>query len=460
MGETIPTWKPTCNPSVSVRLSGRKTSSDGGAFLLREVMDRSGICEQLGQQLQDHRDPSKVRHSLTSQLRTLMIQQAQGWDDLSDTQLLGEDPVFQLACSDQRSTTPLTQQRPSQPTLSRLLNLLALDANRAVLHDGLLDLAMWRLSSMRGGKPLPSITLDVDGLPIETFGNQAGTGYNRYVGCTHYSPLVASIAETGDMVGGLLREGNSGNAVQADQWIPGLDQRIRQTTGAQVQVRFDSGFTGGHTLSALDAANIPFVGRMTSNAVLDRMAQPYLKRPAGRPPQQLREWCHEFYYKAESWEQHRRIVLVVSERPDDLFLHHFFLVTSLDSKDWHGHEVLSLYRRRGKAEGHMGELKDTLNVHLSSTCRGASTVQDVMGRNQVNLLLDLYAYQLMHSLRVLMEYITHQGWSLRKVREQILKIAATVAVHARRIRVHIGRAGNKWWPVLLRHLSWLHQAPT
>lgn len=47
MGETIPTWKPTCNPSVSVHLSGRKTSSDGGAFLLREVMDHSGICEKM-----------------------------------------------------------------------------------------------------------------------------------------------------------------------------------------------------------------------------------------------------------------------------------------------------------------------------------------------------------------------------------------------------------------------------
>ncbi len=43
MGETIPTWKPTCNPSVSIQLSGRKTSSDGGAFLLREIMDRSGV---------------------------------------------------------------------------------------------------------------------------------------------------------------------------------------------------------------------------------------------------------------------------------------------------------------------------------------------------------------------------------------------------------------------------------
>src|SRR5690554_1661407 len=320
MGETIP----TCNPSVSIQLSGRKTSSDGGAFLQREVMDRSGICEQLGQQLQDHRDPSKVRHSLTSQLRTLMIQQAQGWDDLSDTQLLGEDPTFQLACSDQRSTTPLTQQRPSQPTLSRLLNLLAQNASRAVLHDGLLDLAMWRLSSMRGGKPLPSITLDVDGLPIETFGNQAGTGYNRYVGCTHYSPLVASIAETGDMVGGLLREGNCGNASRADQWIPKLVERIRQTTGSSVQVRFDAGFTGDPTLAALDRANIPFVGRIKSNAVLEREAAHYLRRPPDRPPLEPREWCHAFYYKAENWDQHRRIVLVVSERPDDLFLHHFF----------------------------------------------------------------------------------------------------------------------------------------
>ncbi len=72
---------------------------------------------------------------------------------------------------------------------------------------------------------------------------------------------------------------------------------------------------------------------------------------------------------------------MVSEGPDDLFLHHFFLVTSLDNNDWHGHEVLNLYRKRGKAEGHMGELKDTLNVHLSSTCRGASTVKQVMGRN-------------------------------------------------------------------------------
>lgn len=75
-----------------------------------------------------------------------MLQNAYGWDDLSDTQLHSEDPASQLACSDKHSTTPSTQQRPSQPTISRLFNLLVLEANLAVLHDGLLELAMSRLS--------------------------------------------------------------------------------------------------------------------------------------------------------------------------------------------------------------------------------------------------------------------------------------------------------------------------
>ena len=455
MGETISTWKPTCNSSVSVQISNRQTSSDGGALLLREVLDRSGVIERLDQQLLDPRDPTRVVHSLSSQLRTLLIQRAQGWEDLSDTATLSGDPVFKLACSDQRSTTPLQQFRPSQPTLSRLLNTLSTKNNMQVFHDGLMDLALWRLSSMRGGKPLPSITLDVDGLPIETFGSQTGTAFNRYVGCKHYSPLVASIAETGDLVGGLLREGNVGPALQADTWIPQLVERFRQA-GTQVRVRIDAGFTGNPTLAALDKAKIEYVGRIASNPVLERMAEPYLKRPVGRPTHELREWYYEFNYKARRWSKARRIILVVCERPGELFLHHFFLVSSLDWKDWDPERIVKLYRKRGKAEGHMGELKDTLNVHLSSTCRGASTVQQVMGRNQVSLLLSLYAYQMMHSVRALAEGVTQQSWSLRKVREQILKTAAMVTVHARKVAIQLGRSASKWWPSLLRNLGWLH----
>ena len=60
----------------------------------------------------------------------------------------------------------------------------------------------------------------------------------------------------------------------------------------------------------------------------------------------------------------------------------------------------------------MGKVKSALDVHLSSTVRGASTVEEVMVRNEVNLLLGLYAYQILHGLRCLLKQQTRQGWSL------------------------------------------------
>lgn len=85
------------------------------------------------------------------------------------------------------------------------------------------------------------------------------------------------------------------------------------------------------------------------------------------------------------------MVLVIQERSDDLLLHAFFLVTNLSKFDWLPEKVLALYRKRGSAEEHMVEVKSALDVHLFSTDRGAYTVQEVMARNEVNLLLSIYA---------------------------------------------------------------------
>ncbi|SFU48196.1 hypothetical protein SAMN04487955_10327 [Halomonas korlensis] len=87
------------------------------------------------------------------------------------------------------------------------------------------------------------------------------------------------------------------------------------------------------------------------------------------------------------------LVLVVQERPDDLLPHSFFFVINLGKFDWPPEKLLALYRKRGCAEGHMGEVKSALDIHLSSTDRGNSTVQDVMARNKVSLLLSLSANQ-------------------------------------------------------------------
>jgi len=452
MGETLTTWSPSCNGSVRVELDGQRTTSDSGALLLREALDNSGVIEALEDNLVDRRHPLRIRHSLASQLRTLVLQRAMGWIDLSDTDTLRRDPLWQLACSDARGMTPLAQERPSQATLSRLLTCLGRNDNIDAVHEGLLRLVVWRLTSLKNGERPEQLTLDIDGLPIEVHGYQGGSAFHGLYGARIYSPLVASLAETGDMVGGLLREGNAGPAENADTWIPHLVRRLNESLGARVRVRIDAGFTDNDTLEALEDRGIEYLGRLRSHSGLQKLAAPYLKRPRGRPPEQPREWCHDLEYQAGSWPAPRRVVLVVQERPDDLLLHAFFLVTNLGKFAWPPEKVLALYRKRGSAEAHMGEVKSALDVHLSSTDRGASTVQDVMARNEVRLLLNLYAYQVLHGLRRLLESRTHQGWSLSRMREQVLKVAATLSLHARRITVHLGDAADKWWPTLLKGL--------
>ncbi len=74
------------------------------------------------------------------------------WVDLSDTEMLCQDPLWQLAHSDARRLTPLGEARPSQATLSRPPNRLGSDDNIDVMHEGLLWLAIWRLTSLNSGQ--------------------------------------------------------------------------------------------------------------------------------------------------------------------------------------------------------------------------------------------------------------------------------------------------------------------
>ncbi|PIL21988.1 hypothetical protein P775_01440 [Puniceibacterium antarcticum] len=110
-------------------------------------------------------------------------------------------------------------------------------------------------------------------------------------------------------------------------------------------------------------------------------------------------------------------MLVVKERPDDLLLDRFFLVTSISHFQMNGQALLEHYRQRGKAEGHMGELMDVLALALSSTKRPkthlrgrkpktAAPAVDAFACNEVRLLIAMLAYQAMHVARRAMAHAT------------------------------------------------------
>jgi hypothetical protein len=473
MGETLPLFKTSFNQSVQIESRPDHLTGDAGALVQREIMERTGIIDWLSARLHDPRNPDLITYPLSDLLRTHLLLLGQGWRDQDDADRLRQDPALRVANSSIRGSMPLDEDHvlASQPTLSRLVGLLSTDNHRNLLRQAIVELAGRRLRLLNQGHRKQTLTIDVDSLPVEVHGHQFGSAWNGHYHRRMYHPLVASCAETGDMLDGLLRPGHVHTADGALGFILDLVDRCKVRLCRSAMVRIDAGFPDNDTLSGLELRKVPYVARIRNNKALDRLAEPYLKRPPGRPPQTPREWCYEASYQAGSWKQPRRAVLVVLERPGELFLDHFWLITSLDEKRYPAERLLALYRKRGKAEAHMGELMDVLNPALSSatrpkiSCRGMATVPQattetgVRPNNETLFLLNLLAYEILHVGRTLMEKATHQGWSLRRFRERVLRVASRVICHGRRLTFVIAQGAANDWQRLWRKLNRLQWAP-
>ena len=463
MGETLPLFKASFNHTVQVESRPEHLTGEAGALIQREIMDRLGIIEWLGERLTDPRDPSRVTYPLADLIRTHLMLLGQGWRDQDDADRLRLDPALRVAHSSCRGQTPLQdgQVLASQPTLSRLVENLSSEHNRPVLREAICESAIRRVRMLNGGRRRKTLTLDVDSLPVEVHGHQLGSEWNGHYRRRIYHPLIASCAETGDLLDAVLRPGQVGTAEGGLDFILAQVDRCRARLAERVIVRFDAGFPEGQTLSGLEARGVEYMARIRNNAVLNAMAAPHLKRPPGRPPEQPRIWCHEHRYQAGSWDRSRRVVLVVLEQPGELFLHHFWLVTNIPKRRCPGEHLLAQYRQRGKAEAHFGELMDVLNPALSASPRPwgdpdrapALTSTGVYRNNETLLLMHLLAYQVLHAGRSVMEQATGQGWSLRRFRERLLRAAARVARKARRLTFIVAWSVAGDWQQLWQKLQ-------
>ena len=157
---------------------------------------------------------------------------------------------------------------------------------------------------------------------------------------------------------------------------------------------------------------------------------------------------------------------VVVERPGELIPRCFWLLASMPSGEMSGEDLLALYRRRGKAEGHLGELMSVVAPALPSTSRRKSHYRgkeirkrekgvDAFACNQVRLLLAGFGYQIMHVQRAVLERVTGTGWSLRRLAERVLRTPARFTVSGRRITMTTGGAPAHW-RMLARGLATLH----
>jgi len=135
MGETLPLFTTSFNRGLSVESRPERLTGDAGAVLLREILERSGIVPWLVGRLVDPQRADFVTYRLDALLRPVLVLFGQGWRDQDDADALRFDPALRLAMAGECGATPLEDGRhlPSQPTLSRLLDILSSDGNRRVL---------------------------------------------------------------------------------------------------------------------------------------------------------------------------------------------------------------------------------------------------------------------------------------------------------------------------------------
>lgn len=473
MGERISSIRPSFNRSIRFEGRPERLTCETGALLLREADERLGLSRDLAKALEDKRDPSRVQHSLSELLRTAIILPALGWRDQDDADFLRSDAAVRTSVSDDRGVSPLvnsdgsaTKGLASQPTLSRLHDALSSEGNRGVLREFLMESAARRLKAGNNGHRQRHITLDIDSLPIEVDGHQPGAEYNGHYDAKIFHPLIATAAELGDILDVKLRPGNVHTAEGGLDFILNVVRAAREKLCQVAAVRMDAGFPDEETLKGLEGEGIPYVARIKNNAILDRMAEPYLTRPVGRPPLEARMWTCEMSYQAGSWSQARRVVLVINERPGELFLHHFWLVTSWSEEQKSGEDLVPYYRERGTAEGVFGELMDSIEPALSSNVRPKSHYRGKLlegnagknlsfATNEVRLILSAFAYNLAHTVRCLAEKAFQTGMSIKRLRERFLRVAARFTVHARRLTVVLSHDSCAAWEALWRKLNGL-----
>jgi len=458
-------FRPDFNRSVRIEAARSAVTDDAGALLLREVAERLGVPEALGRLL-DHRRASLVTHPLVELVMTRVLLLAQGWQDQDDADALREDPAFRLAVSTRRGPAPLESPEAartpdglaSQPTLSRMQSMLGSELNRRRAHDIVAERACARILAAEGRRA--EVTFDIDSYAIEAHGAQRGAKYNGHYHMACFHPLVA-YADTGDMLGVRLRPGNVHTADDVRTLITALLPRVR-ALGDKVWLRMDCGYANGKLLAWIAERGLKFITRLRTNPVLeksvkawsDRMIAEWRRAPS--PDGRLRRATREFWYRPKTWTRVVRVVAVLVERDfahGELFHHQFFLATNAARTEGSSDDLLKRYRARGEAEQRIGEFLTDIAATVSSAARsreGSVAHKRPVGvaENEVSLILGALAFNLLHALRVQLEPLTAQTMSFRRLRERLLKTAATVTRHARQVTVRINPAKAALWSVV------------
>jgi Transposase DDE domain group 1 len=410
-----------------------RTSSDGGAILLRAVDRQLGLIDAFASQLLDERQRGKVRHGLRDLITQRVMGLACGYPDGNDAARLADDPVHKLLADRHPIQDPALA---SQPTLSRFENSVdRKDLFR--LGEVLLDHVVQHHGRRRRHQAR-LITIDLDATDDQTHGGQQLSFFNTHYDGHCFLPLLGFLTFDHEpeqyLFATILRAGNAPGPLGTIGLLRRLLPRLRRAfPHAHLRVRLDGGFSGPAILEFLEAQpGLTYVVGLAKNAVLLRAAEHFLPEAWAQSLQseQSERVYGECLYQAGTWTKERRVILkaeVVRSGDRSLRDNPRFVVTNIPRRGprWIYERI---YCKRGDSENRIKELKADLALDRTS-CSS-------FWANQFRLLLTAVAYVLLQELRRRAAEKGKARPRISTLRDRFLKLGVEVVVSVRRIVLH------------------------
>ena len=410
------------NQSVLLDFNGGQLSSDAGLLLLREVEQQIGIIQDFATTIHDSRDSRYVKHEVVEMLTQRIFQIAAGYEDANDCDCLKDDPILKI-CADRLPESD--EALASQPTMSRFENSIT----RTYLYRLAKVLIDHFVQSYEKEPKL--IVLDFDDTEDEIHGNQQLALFNKFYNSYCFQPLHVYEGISGKLITTILKPGKRSNGKQTLAIVKRLIRYLRaQWPNTVIVFRGDSHFAYHEVMDWIDTQqNVHHVTGLTGYPILQEQVKAHVQR-AKKLYKELKRTVrlyHSFYYQADSWNKHRRVVAKIEMTEHGLDLR--FIVTDMEQAKAN---VLynQIYCHRGNAELYIKDHKLYLKSDRTSCHRFVA--------NQFRLFLSSVAYVLIHALKTnLLKTTRWSNATMATIRLRLFKIGARVRQLKTRIKIEL-----------------------
>jgi Transposase DDE domain group 1 len=427
-----------------------RTSTDGGALLLREVAQRMGLFRKLAACFVDHRDAKRIEHTVEEMVSQRVLGLACGYEDLNDHDSLRDDVVFAVAVGKEDVLGEHRERErdrghalSGKSTLNRLeLTPEGADARaryKKVTYNApafdALKVDIFLDAHRRAPK---SIVLDLDSTDDPIHGTQEGRFFHGYYGGYCYLPLYITCGNF--LLCSRLREANIDASSGSVEELTRIVNQIRvRWPAVEITIRADSGFAREAIMAWCEGNGVDYVLGLAKNARLGRaiggeMEDARKQHLATEKPARI---FRELRYRTRtSWSRERRVVAKaehIAGKPNPRFVVTSWPIERADAA--------TLYEKMYCARGDMENRIKEQQLHLFADRTSAHT----MRANQLRLYFSSMAYILLNELRRVGLEGTKLGHAyVGTIRLRLLKVAAIVTVSARRILLAFSSVFPMW----------------